>query len=72
MDDISKKVSEFVSRMLELNENERKFIESLYEQKNADLDLLFEDMKYNQDLKEHPMIGWRLKNMQVRPGFSQS
>jgi hypothetical protein len=45
MDEISKKVNEFVSRLLELNENEQKFIESFYEQKYADLDLLFEDMR---------------------------
>lgn len=63
MDEISKKVNEFVSRMLELNENEHKFIERFYEQKNADLDLLFEDMRYNPQLKEHPLIEWRLKNM---------
>jgi len=63
MDNISKKVNEFVSRMLELNENEQKFIEGFYEQKNADLDLLFEDMRYNPQLKEHPMIEWRLEKM---------
>ncbi|MCE8429609.1 MAG: nucleotidyl transferase AbiEii/AbiGii toxin family protein [Candidatus Methanoperedens sp.] len=63
MDEISKKVNEFVSRMLVLNENEKKFIESYYEQKNADLDLLFEDMRYNPQLKEHPMIEWRLEKM---------
>lgn len=63
MDEISKKVNEFASRMLTLNENEHKFIESFYEQKNVDMDLLFEDVKYNPRLKEHPMIGWRLKNM---------
>ncbi len=42
---------------------EQKFIESFYEQKNADLDLLFEEMRYNPELKEHPMIEWRLKKM---------
>jgi predicted nucleotidyltransferase component of viral defense system len=63
MDEISKKVNEFAFRMLVLNENEHKFIESFYEQKNVDLNLLFEDVKYNPRLKEHPMIGWRLKNM---------
>lgn len=63
MDEISKKVNEFASRMLALNENEHKFIENFYEQKNADLGLLFEDVRYNPRLKEHPMIGWRLKNM---------
>ncbi len=62
MDEISKKVNEFASKMLVLHENEHKFIERFYEQKNADLDLLFEDLKYNPRLKEHPMIGWRLKN----------
>lgn len=63
MDNISKKVNEFVSRMLVLNENEHKFIERFYEQKIADLDLLFEDMRYNTQLKEHPMIEWRLEKM---------
>lgn len=38
MDEISKKVNEFVSRMLE-------------------------HMRYNPQLKEHPMIEWRLKKM---------
>ena len=63
MDEISKKVNEFVSRMLALNENEHKFIKRFYEQKMVDLDLLFEDMRYNPQLKEHPMIEWRLKKM---------
>ena len=63
MDEISKKVNEFVSRLLELNENEQKFIECFYEQKIADPNLLFEDMRYNPQLKEHPMIEWRLKKM---------
>lgn len=63
MDEISKKVNEFASRIPALNENEHKFIENFYEQKIADLDLLFEDVKYNPRLKGHPMIGWRLKNM---------
>jgi hypothetical protein len=49
--------------MLVLNENEHKFIKLFYEQKMADLDLLFEDMRYNPQLKEHPMIEWRLKKM---------
>ncbi len=66
LDEISKNVTEFASKMLVLNENEHKFIERFYEQKNADLDLLFEDMRYNPNLKEHPMTGWRLKKMQVR------
>ena len=56
-------VTEFVSKLLELNENEQNFIESFYEQKIADLDLLFEDMRYNTQLKEHPMIEERLKKM---------
>ena len=63
MDEISKKVNEFVSRLLELNENEQKFIECFYEKKNTDLDLLFEDMRYNPQLKDHPMIEWRFKKM---------
>ena len=63
MDEISKKVNEFVSRLLVLNENEQKFIVHFYEQKNVYLDLLFEDMRYNPQLKEHPMIEWRLEKM---------
>jgi len=49
--------------LLKLNENEQKFIECFYEKKNADLDLMFEGMRYNPQLKEHPMIEWRLKKM---------
>jgi len=63
MNEISGKVSEFTSRMLALDEDERKFVELFYGQKKADLDLLFEGVKYNPRLKEHPMIEWRLKNM---------
>ncbi len=63
LDEISKIVNEFASRILALNENEYKFIENFYEQKKVDLGLLFEDVKYNPQLKEHPMIGWRLKKM---------
>ncbi len=63
MNEISGKVKEFASKTLALNKNERKFIELFYEHKKADLDLLFEDVKYNSNLKNHPMIEWRLKNM---------
>lgn len=63
MREVSGKVKEFVSKMLVLDKNERKYIELFYGQKKADLDLLFEDVEYNAKLKNHPMIEWRLKNM---------
>jgi predicted nucleotidyltransferase component of viral defense system len=61
--EVSGKVKEFASKMLLLDKNEQKFIELFYEQKKVELDLLFEDLKYNTKLKNHPMIDWRLKNM---------
>lgn len=63
MNGIVGKAKEFTSKMLALNGNEKKFVELFYEQKKADLDLLFENVKYNPRLKEHPMLEWRVKNM---------
>lgn len=63
MSEVSGKVKEFASKMLLLDKNEQKFIEFFYEQKKVELDLLFEDLKYNTKLQNHPMIDWRLKNM---------
>lgn len=63
MNEVSGKVREFVSKTLVLDKKEQKFIELFYGQKKVDLDLLFEDVKYNKRLKEHPTIEWRLKNM---------
>lgn len=56
-------VKEFTSRMLLRNESEQKFIDFFYEKKKVDLSLLFEDVKYNPNLKNHPMLDWRLKNL---------
>lgn len=57
-------VKEFSSKMLSLNEEEQEFVRLFYEQKKVDLDLLFENIKYNPKLREHPMLKWRLRNMQ--------
>jgi len=54
-------VKEFVSKLLCLNENERTFIDLFYKKKRVDLNLLFEDVKYNPELKKHPMLAWKLK-----------
>ena len=63
LNEISGKVEKFTHKMLALNKNERKFIELFYEQKKIDLNLLFEDVKYNPKLKNHSMLEWRLKNI---------
>ena len=63
LDTVVGTVQELTLRMLSLNKNERIFIDQFYGQKIANLDILFEDLKYNSKLKNHPMIKWRLKNM---------
>ncbi len=54
-------VEEFVSKLLSLNEKEQTFIDLFYRKKRVDLDLLFEGVKYNPELKNHPMLAWKLK-----------
>jgi hypothetical protein len=63
LDTVVGTVQELALRMLSLNKNEQMFIEEFYGQKIANLDILFEDVKYNFKLKNHPMIKWRLKNV---------
>lgn len=58
-------VKDFVSKMLLLNDSEQEFIRLFYEQKKVDLDLLFENIEYNPKLRAHPMLEWKLKNMQI-------
>ncbi len=63
LDNVVEVVKEFASKMILLNESEQRYIDFFYEKKKADLSLLFEDVKYNTNLKNHPMLEWRLKNL---------
>ncbi len=60
-------IKKFTGKMIALNECEEKYIELFYTEKKADLDLLFEDIKYNASLKNHPMLKWKLKKSLPRP-----
>ncbi|MFH1471938.1 MAG: nucleotidyl transferase AbiEii/AbiGii toxin family protein [Nanoarchaeota archaeon] len=57
------KIKAFASELIVLNKNEQKFIRLFYEEKKAVLDLLFEDVKCNPRLGNHPMLKWKLRNM---------
>ena len=59
--DVVRSIKEFTCKITALNECEKKYIELFYTEKKADLNLLFEDIKYNPNLKNHPMLKWKLK-----------
>lgn len=61
--DIKGKVRPFVEDFLSFTKSEKKFISKLFDQKEYELKLLFEDVEFNSAVKEHPGIKWRLKNL---------
>ncbi|MFW5895390.1 MAG: nucleotidyl transferase AbiEii/AbiGii toxin family protein [archaeon] len=60
---MKKDVEPFLNRMIDFSEKEHRFIRTLYDEGEYDLDILFCNHTYNKKLKEHPGIKWRLKNL---------
>lgn len=58
-----KDVEPFLNKMNEFSEKENRFIRTLYDDSEYDIDILFTHHTYNKKLKEHPGIKWRLKNL---------
>jgi predicted nucleotidyltransferase component of viral defense system len=53
-------VGEYLSSLFELTKGEVDFINLFYGESKADLESLFEGVKYNPDLNNHPMMKWKL------------
>ncbi len=60
---MKKDVEPFLNKMNEFSEKENRFIRTLYDDSEYDIDILFTHHTYNKKLKEHPGIKWRLKNL---------
>lgn len=56
-------VNPLVEDFLSFRDNEVEFIESLFEEKHYEPDVLFGSVEYNTELKKHPGIEWRLRNI---------
>ncbi len=58
-----KKVEPFLKRMCDFSEDEESFIKALFDEETYDIEMLFDDYSYNEDILNHPGIKWRLKNI---------
>lgn len=54
-------VRPLLERFLSYTENEKKFIESLFNEKTYNPEILFNKGEYNKELEKHPGMKWRLK-----------
>jgi predicted nucleotidyltransferase component of viral defense system len=51
----------FVKEMLDFDEDERRFMNRFYDERQFDQGLLFGDIAIKNDLSKHPMVQWRLR-----------
>lgn len=56
-------VQQLIKRFLSFTGKEKKFIEQLFEGRNCNPKILFAGMEFSKDLKDHPGIEWRLRNI---------
>jgi len=60
LDEIKETVKKFVSTLIKPDKSEQDFIEHFY-RKEFIPELLFEGIRYNPKIKEHPVIKWKLR-----------
>jgi predicted nucleotidyltransferase component of viral defense system len=63
LEDLLKLVKPIVKDFLSFNDEEKRFITQLFDNKLYDPDILFRNIKYNKQINEHPGIRWRIQNM---------
>ena len=63
LEDLLKPVKPILKDFLSFNDEENEFITQLFDNKIYDPDILFKNIKHNNQIKEHPGIKWRIQNM---------
>lgn len=63
LDEMQQEVKPLVKEFLAYRDNEMEFIERMFEEKHYELELLFGDVDFNNELPNHPGIEWRLRNI---------
>lgn len=61
--EMREEVEPFLKTMSDFSNNENDFIKSLFDDKEYKIEILFEDELYNERVREHPGMEWRLKNL---------
>ncbi|KXB00324.1 hypothetical protein AKJ41_04150 [candidate division MSBL1 archaeon SCGC-AAA259O05] len=61
--EMKKKVNPMLEKFLSFSEEEKDFIENLFEEKKYRPKDLFEKIKFNKSIKDHPGIKWRLEKI---------
>lgn len=56
-------VTPVMSEFLDFSGSELEFIMELFDKKSFHPDILFQNIVYNKDVKQHPGIMWRIKNL---------
>ncbi len=59
-DEMKEEVKPVLEYMCDFSEREEEFIRTLFDDKEYKIDILFEDYLYNENIREHPGIEWRL------------
>ena len=62
LDEMHSTVMEYVSELIHLSDEEKRFVEAFYNQREYNPELLFGEGEQSEKLKAHPMILWKLKN----------
>ena len=52
-----------ISEFLDFSESELDFITKMFDERLYDPNVLFQGIKYNSAVKQHPGIFWRMKNL---------
>jgi hypothetical protein len=60
---MKKLVCPLVEEFISFNKSEKEFIIELFDHKTYNPDALFQEIDYNEQVKEHPGIKWRIQNM---------
>lgn len=63
LDELLNPVKPILKDFLSFNDEENEFITQLFDNKIYNPDILFKNIKYNKQIKEHPGIKWRIQNM---------
>ena len=63
VEDRKKLVCPLVEEFISFNKSEKEFISELFDHKTYNPDALFQEIDYNEQVKEHPGIKWRIQKM---------
>ena len=63
IEDMKKLVCPLIEEFISFNKSEKEFISELFDHKTYNPDVLFQEIDYNEQVKEHPGIKWRIQKM---------